>query len=137
MNENDYIGYVTDDERLYLDKEDVPEGSDYKEVTLSESEFNEAICTPMGYAWYYKDGEPVLLEYETPDSKRQSLLNKICDYEAYLSDTDYIISKLNELKLEDDESYETEKANYADVLAKRKEARSKINELREKLSSLE
>lgn len=137
MNENDYVGYVTDDKRLYLDKEDVPEGSDYKEVTLSESEFAEAICTPMGYAWYYKDGTPVLLEHETPDSKRQKLLNKICDYEAYLSDTDYIISKLNELKLEDDDSYETEKANYTDVLAKRKEARSKINELREELSSLE
>ena len=52
----------------------------------------------------------------------------------YLASTDYVISKLNELKLEDDEEYEKTKADYAEVLVKRKEARAKINELEAKES---
>lgn len=47
----------------------------------------------------------------------------------YLTSTDYVISKLNELKLEDDSEYEKTKAEYAEVLAKRKGARARINEL--------
>lgn len=43
--------------------------------------------------------------------------------------TDYVISKLNELKLEDETTYQNERINYQDVLTKRKEARTKINEL--------
>ena len=53
----------------------------------------------------------------------------IIELKQYLTDTDYVITKLNELKLEDEDEYETEKAKYADILAKRKECRSKINEL--------
>ncbi len=136
MNENKYKGYLTSDERIYLNIEDLPEGSDYTEIELTNEELSDVCCTPMGYAWYYKDGKPVLLEHETLDSKRQNLLNAINDCNAFLSETDYIISKLNELKLEDDDSYETEKAKYADTLAKRKEARNKINVLRVQLESL-
>lgn len=56
---------------------------------------------------------------------------EIAELKAYLAQTDYVISKLNELKLEDDEEYETEKANYSEVLAKRKSARARIRELEE------
>lgn len=55
--------------------------------------------------------------------------NEINTLKAYLSDTDYVISKLNELKLEDDGEYESARKEYSDVLAKRKEARKRINEL--------
>lgn len=51
------------------------------------------------------------------------------ELEQYLSDTDYVVTKLNELKLEDEEEYEAEKAKYSDVLAKRKAARKRINEI--------
>lgn len=54
---------------------------------------------------------------------------EINELEAYLNDTDYVISKLNELKLDDDGEYEKARAEYAEVLAKRKEARKRINEL--------
>ena len=47
----------------------------------------------------------------------------------YLSDTDYVIAKLNEAKIEDEELFNSLKAEYSDILAKRKEARTKINEL--------
>ena len=47
----------------------------------------------------------------------------------YLMKTDYVISKLNELKLEDETTYQNERIKYQDVLTKRKEARARINAL--------
>ena len=47
----------------------------------------------------------------------------------YLSSTDYVVAKLNELKLEDEAEFEKAKIEYKDILAKRKEAREKINQL--------
>lgn len=53
----------------------------------------------------------------------------------YLNDTDYIITKLNELKVEDEDEYEEAKTEYADILTKRKECRKRINELEESSAS--
>lgn len=62
--------------------------------------------------------------------KAMNKWHEINDLKTYLNDTDYVISKLNELKLEvDDEEYESARQEYAEVLAKRKEARKRINEL--------
>ena len=58
--------------------------------------------------------------------------NLICEYKQYLNDTDYVITKLNEAKLEDENLFNSLKEEYAEVLIKRKEARAKINELEEK-----
>ena len=72
---------------------------------------------------------------ENPDKeyidriKAMKKWNEINALKSYLNDTDYVISKLNELKLEDDGEYESAKKEYADVLAKRKEARKRINEI--------
>ena len=49
---------------------------------------------------------------------------------SYLDSTDYVIAKLNELKLEDEAEFEKAKIEYKDILAKRKEARAKINQLK-------
>lgn len=54
---------------------------------------------------------------------------KVSEYKKYLSDTDYIVAKLSELKIEDEDEYNTEKERYSDILTKRKEARMKINEM--------
>ena len=56
-------------------------------------------------------------------------LQEITELKAYLASTDYVIAKLNELKLNDDGEYEKARAEYADVLAKRKQSRARINEL--------
>ena len=48
---------------------------------------------------------------------------------SYLDSTDYVIAKLNELKLEDEAEFEQAKIEYKDILDKRKEARAKINQL--------
>ena len=55
--------------------------------------------------------------------------NEINEYQQYLNDTDYVITKLNEAKIEDEELFNSLKEKYAEVLIKRKEARAKINEL--------
>ncbi len=54
--------------------------------------------------------------------------NEVQSLKEYLMKTDYVISKLNELRLEDETTYQIEAEKYKDVLAKRKEARAKINE---------
>ena len=48
---------------------------------------------------------------------------------SYLDSTDYVVAKLNELKLEDEVEFEKAKIEYKDILTKRKEAREKINQL--------
>lgn len=63
------------------------------------------------------------------EEERISKLTEIFELKKYLTDTDYVISKLNELKLEDEEEYEAAKAEYSETLKKRKEARARINEL--------
>ena len=60
--------------------------------------------------------------------------NEITELQQYLTDTDYIIIKLNEAKLEDDAEFETMKAQYSEQLTKRKKARSKINELQQEIA---
>lgn len=54
---------------------------------------------------------------------------EIVELKSYLASTDYVIAKLNELKLEDEAEYEKAKAEYADVLIRRKQSRIRINEL--------
>ena len=54
---------------------------------------------------------------------------EIATLKSYLDSTDYVISKLNELKLEDEVEFEKAKEEYKEVLAKRKEARERINKL--------
>ena len=55
--------------------------------------------------------------------------NEINSLKQYLSETDYVITKLNEAKIEDEELFNQLKIEYSDILMKRKEARTRINEL--------
>lgn len=55
--------------------------------------------------------------------------DEINELKSYLASTDYVIAKLNELKLEDEAEYEKARAEYADVLIRRKQSRTRINEL--------
>lgn len=102
-------------------------------ITISIEEAEPTYQCPYGKIWAVKDGKPVLIDDEkvinTDEYKTEVKTNEIATLKQYLSDTDYIISKLNELKLEDEAEYEAEKAKYSDILKKRKEARVRINEL--------
>ena len=55
--------------------------------------------------------------------------NEIDSLKQYLTETDYVITKLNEAKIEDEELFEELKVKYAEILTKRKQARARINEL--------
>ena len=86
-----------------------------------------------GKFWKVVDGSLVIgddIETQaTQEYKDLVRSNEINEYQQYLNDTDYVITKLNEAKIEDEELFNSLKAKYAEVLIKRKEARMKINEL--------
>lgn len=63
--------------------------------------------------------------------------HEMYELKKYLVDTDYVIIKLNELKLDNGDQYETEKAKYSSILQKRKEVRTRINELTTKIEALQ
>ena len=105
--------------------------SDFLDV--DDETYEKTFSCEYGKIWIVKDGKPVLVDdvevQNSDEYKKYVKNNQICEYRAYLDSTDYVISKLNELKLEDDGEFEKAKLEYKDVLAKRKEARNKINEL--------
>lgn len=109
-------------------------------VEVEDDLYNKTFSVDTGYIWKVENGVPVIVEdtdeNEKRELKRLKLNNFLCDYEQYLADTDYIIIKLNEAKLEDDAEFEAMKAQYSEQLTKRKEARSKINELQQEIASL-
>lgn len=69
----------------------------------------------------------------TPEQKlAQENAQEIAKYKKYLADTDYIVLKMGECLADGNTEAVTEiKTEYAVQLAKRKEARNKINELEE------
>lgn len=67
----------------------------------------------------------------------QWIRNKIGEYKQVLSNTDYIVSKLQEaMAVDTAEKTESLKARYAREITARKEARTRINELEEKLAEI-
>ena len=109
-------------------------------IEVEDDVYEQTFSVSTGYIWKVENGAPVIVEDPDENSqkelKRINLNNLLCDYEQYLADTDYIITKLNEAKLEDDIEFETLKAQYSEQLAKRKEVRSKINELQQEIALL-
>ena len=79
-----------------------------------------------------------VVEIEDPEVvntiEYQNMLKEqeIDELKKYLSDTDYVITKLNEAKIEDEDLFNSLKTEYSDILTKRKEARVRINELENK-----
>ena len=109
-------------------------------IEVEDDVYERTFSVNTGYIWKVENGTPVIVEDTDENSqkelKRMNLNNQLCDFQQYLTDTDYIITKLNEAKLEDDTEFETMKAQYSEQLTKRKEARSKINELQQEIASL-
>ena len=125
----------------YYDEDTESEKKGFPSFELTIREWGETLaCIPFAKAYFYRDGK-LLLEDDkkvmaTNEYKMQIANEQIEKYQQYLTDTDYIITKLNEAKLEDDTEFEVIKAQYSEQLTKRKEARSKINELQQEIASL-
>lgn len=107
----------------------------YIELTFEEWQEKLSTCS-YGYMKAYIDGE--IVEIEDPEivntTEYQNMLKEqeIDELKRYLSDTDYVITKLNEAKIEDEDLFNSLKTKYSDILTKRKEARVRINELENK-----
>ena len=116
---------------------DEVEDKDLPFIELTFEEWEEKLSSlSYGYKKVYLNGEiqEVLDEniINTIEYKNIQKEREIKKLKRYLSDTDYVITKLNEAKIEDEELFNSLKTKYADILAKRKEARARINELENK-----
>ena len=109
----------------------------YIELTFEEWERELATCS-YGFKKAYRDGKIIEVADEEVQASEEYQKNikqtEVSELKNYLSETDYIITKLNEAKIEDDALFEGLKIKYADVITKRKEARERINALEQGLS---
>ena len=129
--------------RIYYDKEtgylcnrypkDIEKTDDSPFIEVEDELEDKTYCAEYGKAWKVINGSLVIADdietQETKEYKDFIKRNEINEYKQYLAQTDYVISKLNEAKIEDETLFESLKVKYADILNKRKEARAKINEL--------
>ena len=107
---------------------DAPTKKEENTIGLDFEQWIKISCHPTYSYFVYQDGN--IVEKINEDEKNKvDKANQIASYKNYLSSTDYVIAKLNELKLEDDGEFEKAKEEYKEVLAKRKEARERINKL--------
>lgn len=116
--------------------EPVEEDLPFIELTFEEWERELATCS-YGFKKAYRDGKIIeVADEEVQASEEYKSLQKeieITKLKNYLAETDYIVAKLNEAKIEDDALFEELKIKYADELQKRKEAREIIRELEQDL----
>ena len=107
-------------------------------IEVEDKDYEETFVHPYGLFWAVRDGALKLVDdvetQVTEEYKTMVRNNEITELQQYLTDTDYIIIKLNEAKLEGDAEFETMRAQYSEQLTKRKKARSKINELQQEIA---
>lgn len=129
--------------KVYYDKEtgylcerypkDIEVKEDTPFIELPDEEVEETYIVEYGKFWAIKDNKLVKVDdielQATEEYKQEIKNNEIADLKRYLDNTDYVIAKLNEAKIEDEELFEELKVNYAEILTKRKQARARINEL--------
>ena len=129
--------------KVYYDKEtgylcnrypkDIEKTDDSPFIEVEDELEEQTYAVEYGKFWKVVDGSLVIgddIETQaTQEYKDLVRSNEINEYQQYLNDTDYAITKLNEAKIEDEELFNSLKEKYAEVLIKRKEARAKINEL--------
>ena len=123
-----YISILEGNEIEVVPFYDAPTKKEENTIGLDFEQWIKISCHPTYSYFVYQDGN--IVEKINEDEKNKvDKANQIACYKKYLSSTDYVIAKLNELKLEDEVEFEKAKAEYKEVLDKRKEARNKINEL--------
>ena len=129
--------------KVYYDKEtgylcerypkDIEVKEDTPFIELPDEEVEETYIVEYGKFWAIKDNKLVKVDdielQATEEYKKEIKNNEIADLKRYLDNTDYVIAKLNEAKIEDEELFEELKVKYAEILTKRKQARARINEL--------
>ena len=129
--------------KVYYDKEtgylcdrypkDIKITNDSPFIEVDDELEEQTYCVEYGKFWKVVNGSLVIgddIETQATQEYKDLVRSiQINEYQQYLNDTDYVITKLNEAKIEDEDLFNSLKEKYAEVLAKRKEARAKINEL--------
>lgn len=101
-----------------------------KAIYENGREVEEIKAIPAKAAYDEYEDIKVYIPYTKEEIEERDKGTQIFAQKKYLSDTDYIVLKLSEAVAENDtETVEAIKAEYAEQLAKRKQAREKINEL--------
>ena len=116
---------------------DEVEDKDLPFIELTFEEWEEKLSSlSYGYKKVYLNGEiqevldeKVINTIEYKNIQKEWEIKKL---KRYLNNTDYVITKLNEAKIEDENLFNSLKTEYSDILTKRKEARVRINELENK-----
>lgn len=129
--------------KIYYDKEtgylcdrfpkDIEVKDDTPFIEVSEEEVHKTYCVEYGKFWAVRDNKLVKVDdievINSQEYKNMLKENEIDSLKQYLTETDYVITKLNEAKIEDEELFNSLKIEYNEILTKRKEARVRINEL--------
>ena len=129
--------------KIYYDKKtgylcnrypkDIEQTDDSPFIEVEDDLAEQTYAVEYGKFWKVIDGSLVrgddIETQATQEYKDLVRSNEINEYQQYLNDTDYVIAKLNEAKIEDEDLFNSLKEKYAEILTKRKEARAKINEL--------
>ena len=113
---------------------DEVEDKDLPFIELTFEEWEEKLSSlSYGYKKVYLNGEiqevldeKIINTIEYKNIQKEWEIKKL---KRYLNDTDYVITKLNEAKIEDENLFNSLKTEYSNILTKRKEARIRINEL--------
>ena len=112
---------------------DIEKTDDSPFIEVEDDIEEQTYAVEYGKFWKVVDGSLVIgddIETQaTQEYKDLVRYNEINEYQQYLNSTDYVITKLNEAKIEDEDLFNSLKEKYAEILIKRKEARAKINEL--------
>ena len=112
---------------------DIEKTDDSPFIEVEDEIEQQTYAVEYGKFWKVVDGSLVIgddIETQATQEYKDLVRSiQINEYQQYLNDTDYVITKLNEAKIEDEELFNSLKEKYAEVLTKRKEARAKINEL--------
>ena len=112
---------------------DIEKTDDSLFIEVDDDIEEQTYAVEYGKFWKVVDGSLVIgddIETQATQEYKDFVKNNLlCEYKQYLNDTDYVITKLNEAKIEDEDLFNSLKEKYAEILTKRKEARVKINEL--------
>lgn len=117
-------------ERCFYDEQ--KDHLDWPSFPLTFKEWCEKLSAHSGYQLpFYEDGEIIFKDDPAQEEEiaAQKKADEISDLKSFLSSTDYVVAKLQELSLTDPDGFEEARNEYAETLRKRKEARERINEL--------
>lgn len=110
-------------------------------IEADDDTYAETLMCDYGKIWIVEDNKPVLVDDEdlikTDEYKKYSLDLEKNQLKRYLTDTDYIVSKISEAVAEGDEELANElRLQYKKDLSKRKTSRTRIKEIEEELETL-